>query len=765
MSKSEYEAPQDPLTAAARAQALLNDAGADAVGAVEGEGGAGGRGAGATRAAGIPPSHETHSDPLLDCLVQLTQLHGKPYTAQALSNGLPLVDQRLTPSLLARAAARAQFTTRIVQRGLEDLPDGLLPAILILNGNRACLLLRTLADGRFLLQYPESNSPVEVDRQTLMREYAGLMCFVRPQFQFEQRSVQEGIKPRSGHWFWAVVLDNRRLYRDALLAAVLINIFALAMPLFSMNVYDRVVPNNAVETLWVLAIGISLVLIFNFVLTTARAYVVDSASKRVDVQLSAQIMERVLDLRMESRPASVGSFAANLRSFESVRDFIASASLTTLVDLPFVLLFLLVLAWISPWMLIPPLVAIAAILLVSFWAQARMESLTLKTFQAASQRNALLVESLTNLEALKTLNAQSGVQRLWEGSTQYLAYMGGKIKFISSGAVNFVQTMQQLVSVAVVIIGVYQVQESALSMGGIIAASMIAGRCLAPFGQVAGLMMQFHNARTSLHSIDNYMKMPIEHPPETEFVARPDLRGAIEFRNVSFNYPGSDQASLAGVSFSVKAGERVGIIGRIGSGKTTLEKLVLGLYQPTDGAVLIDGVDARQIDPVDLRRAIGHVPQDPMLFYGSLKYNLLVGAPHAGEREMLHAARIAGVDEFATQHPNGYAMNIGERGESLSGGQRQSIAVARALINDPPMLLLDEPSSNLDNQSEAQLKRRLQEASVGKTMLLVTHRTALLTLVDRLIVIDGGRIMADGPKDQVIEALKQGRIGGTGGRS
>ncbi|MEB5964450.1 type I secretion system permease/ATPase [Comamonas testosteroni] len=711
------------------------------------------------------PAHETHSDPLLDCLVQLTHLHGKPYTAQALSNGLPLVDQRLTPSLLARAAARAQFSTRIVQRGLDDIPQGLLPAILLLHGSRACLLLRAQENGRVLLQYPESDSPVEVEAQALEQDYTGLMCFVRPQFRFEARSRQQGMEPRSSHWFWAVILENRRLYRDALLAAVLINVFALAMPLFSMNVYDRVVPNNAVETLWVLAIGISLVLIFNFVLTTTRAYVVDAASKRVDVQLSAQIMERVLDLRMESRPASVGSFAANLRSFESVRDFIASASLTTLVDLPFVLLFLVAIAWVSPWMLIPPVVAIAAILLVSFWAQARMESLTLKTFQASSQRNALLVESLTNLEAVKTLNAQGGVQRLWESSTQYIAYMGGKIKFISSGTVNFVQTLQQLVTVAVVVIGVYQVQDSALSMGGIIAASMIAGRCLAPFGQVAGLMMQFHNARTSLNSIDNYMKMPVEHEADREFVSRPDLRGGIEFRNVSFSYPGSDQPSLSGVSFSVRPGERVGIIGRIGSGKTTLEKLVLGLYQPSEGSVLIDGVDARQIDPVDLRRAIGHVPQDPMLFYGSLKHNLLVGAPFAGESDMLHAARIAGVDEFVARNPKGYDMLVGERGESLSGGQRQSIAVARALINDPAILLLDEPSSNLDNQSEAQLKRRLEEAAQNKTILLVTHRTALLTLVDRLIVIDGGKIVADGAKEQVIEALKQGRIGGVGGRA
>lgn len=710
------------------------------------------------------PPNATHDDPLLICLVELTKFHGRPMTAQALSNGLPLVDQRLTPSLLARAASRAQCTTRIVRRGLQKLPPGLLPVIVLLKGNRACLLMQSLPDGRYLVQYPEAGSPVQVSHEQLQAEYSGLMCFVRPQFQFERGSEPASAAHR-GHWFWSAISDNWRLYRDALLAAVLINLFALAAPLFNMNVYDRVVPNNALETLWVLALGMGLVFVFNYVLTTARAYVVDTASKRVDVRLSAQIMERVLDLRMEGRPATVGSFAANLRSFESVRDFIASASLTTLVDLPFVLLFLAVLAWISPWMLIPAVGAILLALIVSFFAQARLRRLTLQTFQASAQRNALLVESLTNLEAVKTLNAQSGVQRRWEESTQYLAYIGSKIRFISAATVNFVQTLQQLTMVCVVIIGVYGVQEQTMSLGGIIAASMIASRCLAPLGQVAGLMMQFHNARISLGAIDTYMEMPVEHKSEQEYVSRPNLQGALEFRSVDFRYTGSTQLALEGISFKANAGERIGIIGRVGSGKSTLEKLVLGLFQPTEGSILIDGVDTRQIDPVDLRRAIGHVPQDPLLFYGSLKHNLLVGAPYATEADMLQAARIAGVDEFAAQHPQGYDMPIGERGESLSGGQRQSIAVARALINDPPILLLDEPSSNLDNQSESQLKQHLMQASSGKTMLLVTHRTALLELVERIIVIDSGRIVADGPKDQIIQALRQGQIGSVKGRS
>jgi len=704
------------------------------------------------------PPDVLHDDPLLDCLVELTRLHGVPSTAQALAAGLPLAGNRLTPALLVRAASRAHFSARIVQRGLDDIATNLLPAILLLDNERACLLLGE-RDGGFLVSFPESGASSDViGKAELAARYTGLVAFVRPQFRFEERAPGVG-KVKSRHWFWGAIFENRRLYRDALLAALLINVFALAMPMFTMNVYDRVVPNNAVETLWVLAIGIALVLGFNLLLTTLRAHVVDTASKRVDVKLSALIMDRVLGLRMEGRPASVGSFAANLRSFEAIRDFIASASITTLVDLPFVLLFLAVLAWISPWMVIPPVVAIVLILIVSLAAQLRMEALTQSSFQASAQRNAVLVEALAGLETVKTLNAQGHVQRHWESATQFIAYVGGKLKLLSATTVNFVQTMTQLVSVCIVIIGVYQIQEAALSLGGIIAASMIAGRCLAPFGQVAGLLLQYQNARMSLGSIDSTMKLPVERDGNVAYVARPRLGGAIELRDVTFAYPGAKEPSLRGINLKIRAGEKVGVLGRIGSGKTTLERLILGLYQPTEGAVFIDGIDARQIDPADLRRAIGYVPQDPVLFYGSLKFNLTLGAPFASDAHMLAAADLAGVSEFANRHPQGFDMLIGERGESLSGGQRQSVAVARAMINDPPILLLDEPSSNMDNQSEARLKDRLRAGGAGKTLLLITHRTALLDLVDRLVVVDRGRIVADGPKAQVIDALRQGRVG------
>lgn len=704
----------------------------------------------------IPP-HLVNDDSLLGCLVALTEHFGHPVSAQALSSGLPLEDNRLTLRVLPRAAARANCSAKLVRTNLLDVQAALLPAILLLHGERACLLLEVRKNS-YLVQYPEVDSPIEVPADELRRLHTGLVYFVKPLFRFEPRA--RGAVPDSHrHWFWAAMFQNRGLYRDAMVASVLVNIFALAMPLFTLNVYDRVLPNNAIETLWVLASGIVLVIVFNLMLSSARAYVLDTASKKVDVRLSAQIMERVLDIRMENRPSSVGSFAANLRSFESVRDFIASASLAAVVDLPFVLLFLGVLWWVSPLMLIPPLVAILIVLLVSFVAQLRMGRLVMETFQATAQRNANLVESLSGLETVKALNAQTEMQRRWESTTEFLARMNARIKRISSITVGVVQSAQQLVTVSVVIIGAYLIQDAAISLGGIIAASMISGRCLAPFGQVAGLMMQFQSARASLGSIDKYMATPVERPADRNFVPRPFLKGEVELRNVSFSYPGAAQPALNRISLRVKAGERIGILGRIGSGKSTLEKLLLGLYQPSSGAVLVDGIDIQQIDPADLRRSIGYVPQDPILFYGTLKQNLTMGAPFATDRQMLDAARVAGVDEFAARHPDGYDMMIGERGESLSGGQRQAVAVGRALVGDPPILLLDEPSSNMDNQSESMLRRRLQLVAPGKTLILVTHRTSLLALVDRLVVVDGGRIVADGPKEQVVEALREGRIG------
>lgn len=703
--------------------------------------------------------HSTHFDPLLDSLVSIARVYGIATTQESLSAGLPLENNLLTPALLPRAAARAGLTARIARRKLSDLRPGLLPVILMLQDKQACLLLEWTEDGQARVRFPESGESGDVVTQEALEAlFAGVVFFVRPVFKFDPRTPATG-ELKSKHWFWSVVFQNWRLYRDSLLAALLINIFALAMPMFSMTVYDRVVPNRAEETLWVLAIGVLLMMVFDTMLRTLRAYILDTAGKRIDVTLSARIMERVLGLRMADRPASVGSFAANLRAFESVRDFVASATITTLVDLPFVLVFFLALIWISPWLTLPPLVCIMLLLVVSLVTQRKMQELVEVSSRATSQRNATLVESLVGIETIKFMVAESSFQRKWEQNTIFLAQTSTKLKLLSNGTMNFAQAMQQLVSVTSVIVGVYLLMDNRVSMGAIIAASMLAGRAMAPFGQIAGLLLQYHSAKSGLGSVDTHMKQQPERSEESSYLHRSGFQGTIEFKNVSFTYPGQQQAVLSKVSFKIHAGEKVAFIGRVGSGKSTIQRLILGLQQPSEGAILIDGIDARQIDPAELRRAAGFVSQDVSLFYGTLKDNIALGAPFADDQDILAAADVAGVTEFVNRHPKGFDMTIGERGESLSGGQRQAVGIARAVLNDSPMLLLDEPSSAMDHQSEDALKSRLRRFATGKTMILVTHRTSLLELIDRLIVIDNGQIVADGPKAQVVEALQSGRIG------
>jgi len=701
-----------------------------------------------------------HHDPLLDCLVELTRIHGRPGTRAALVSGLPLEHGVLTPSLFPRAAARAGLSAKLSRRSLERIDAALLPAVLMLQGDAACVLLGWDGSGENArLLFPETGQgTVLLSRAELAGRYAGVAIFARPHFRFDKRTPQVG-EVRLRHWFWGALSDQWPVYRDVLAAAALINVMALTMPLFTMNVYDRVVPNRAIETLWVLAFGVALVICVDLVLRTLRGYFIDLASARIDMQLSARIMERVLGVRMEARPAAVGSFASNLRSFESVRDFITSATVTTFIDLPFALLFLLVIGIIA-WPLVFPV--LAAMILVTIYAyvlQHKMHELSETTYRAGALRNATLIESLTALETIKTQGAESVMQNKWEKSVAFVARVNNQMRFLSAAATNGAMEVQQLVNVLVVIGGVYLIGEGMLSMGGLIACTMLSSRAVAPLGQVVGLLMQYHNAKVALTSLEQVMANPIERPSDANFVHRPELRGNIEFRDVAFNYPNTQIAALKGVNFSIREGEKVVVIGRIGSGKTTLQKLLMGLYQTTGGAVSIDGVDVRQLDPADLRRNIGYVPQDVTLFYGTMRDNISIGAPFADDTAILAAAEAGGLSEFINRHPDGFEMMIGERGESLSGGQRQGVAIARAFLMDPPILLLDEPTSAMDFSSEQQFKQRLKTVAAHKTVIIVTHRNSLLDLATRIIVIDDGKVVADGPRDQVIQALQGGRIG------
>jgi ATP-binding cassette subfamily C protein LapB len=490
-----------------------------------------------------------------------------------------------------------------------------------------------------------------------------------------------------------------------------------------------------------------------------RGWFIDMAASRTDITLSATIMERVLGMKMTERPASIGSFASGLQAFESVRSFIGSATVVGFIDLPFVLLFTLVMGLISWPLVIPVLVGIALVLLYTAGVQHKMHQLSEQSMQASAQRNAVLVESLVGLETLKTLGAEGRMQSLWEKTTLLLSRTSVKMRMLSGSVTAGTLWIQQAVAVAIILLGVYLIIDAQLSQGALIAAYMLSSRVMAPVGQAAALLMQYHQAATALETLETIMQKPVERPPGTSWISRPRLQGGIEFNEVSFRYPHDERDVLRSVSFKINPGEHVAILGRNGSGKTTLEKLVAGLYSPTQGAVLIDGIDARQLDPAELRRNIGYVSQDVNLFFGSLRDNIVMGAPQVDDARVLEAVRLSGLAEFVQTHPAGLAMPVGERGELLSGGQRQGVTIARAMLNDPSILLFDEPTGAMDHASEELFKRNIREYAPGKTLLVITHRTSLLELVDRIIVIDAGKIVADGSKDQVVEALRQGRIG------
>ena len=703
-----------------------------------------------------------HPDPLLDCLVEVCRLHGNGASRASLAAGLPLVQGRLNLEVAERAAARAGMATRLQRLALDKIDAAALPAILVLAGNQACVLLGRDDQGHARVLLPETGQgAVTLTPADLAARYAGVTLFVRPHFRFDSRApaVRE---TRRGHWFWSAIGAQRFVYRDVLAAAALVNLFALAFPIFSMNVYDRVVPNHAIETLWAMAIGIVLVLCADLWLRSLRSRFVDEASARIDVALSATLLERVLGLKMAHRPESVGAFASQLRGFEQVRDFIAAGTVTALIDLPFTLVFIAVMVWLSPWLAIPVVVVFALIVVIGWVLQHRLHQLSETTWQASAQRNATLIESLSGLETIKTQGAEGTIQARWERNNLFLARMNVRMRALSSSAMYGTAWLTQGVSVAVIVIGVYLINERQLTMGALIAASMLAGRALAPAGQVVGLLMQYQGARTALESLDKLMAQPVERPGAAEgaapFIQRRELKGEIELRGVRFAYPNRDDAALDGVSFRVTPGERVALIGRVGSGKSTIQRLVLGLYEPTAGEVLLDGVDVRQLDPADVRRNIAYVSQDVLLFHGSLRDNIAFGLPFADDAAIVAAADVAGLLEFVNRHPRGFDMPVGERGESLSGGQRQAVGIARAVLHNAPLLLLDEPSSAMDFSTEAHVTQRLAAFAQGKTVLLVTHRTSLLSLVDRVIVIDNGRVVADGPRERIMQALQSGRI-------
>ena len=567
-------------------------------------------------------------------------------------------------------------------------------------------------------------------------------------------------------WLAAPLRKNRSIYIKVGIAAVMINFFALVTALFTMTVYDRVVPNNATESLIGLTIGLVAVMIFDFILKALRAYFVDVAGARIDRDIGKSIFRQILEMRLDLGRSSTGGLAGLVREIETLRDFFASATLTALVDVPFILITLAVIALIGGNVVWIPLLMIPVVVLTALATNPMMRRLSAQTLGEALGKQAVLVETIGSLETVKSANAGSMLSDRWDTAVSAHAGASLRQRLVSTVSINIAGSAQMLAYTGVVVFGVFAIAEQKLTMGGLIACSILAGRAVAPLGTIAQLLTRINAARTAYSQIDRMMQQPPEGPAGAGLTLH-NMEGSIEFRDVDFRYPGAPELALTGVNLRVATGEHIALIGPIGSGKSTLARLLIGLYPPTSGLVLIDGTDIRQLAPKSLRAKVGALFQDNVLLTGSLRENIMLGRDDVEDDEMLRASKVSLAHEFISRMPNGYDLRLADRGEGLSGGQKQSIAMARALVGKPPIIILDEPTSSVDTDTESRLMMNLRAEFQGRTLILITHRPSLLALVDRVIVMAQGRIAMDGTTEsinrQVSSRVARPRVGSTAG--
>ncbi|MCP4118075.1 MAG: type I secretion system permease/ATPase [Desulfobacteraceae bacterium] len=709
-------------------------------------------------------NHLISTDPLMQCLVILTKLNNKPASAEALAHGLPFdpkaEKQRLfsldkPKSNFSRAAGRAGFVSRLQERKLREIPTVVLPVILVLRDDTACVLKEiSYEKGVAEIVIPTvDETPMEIDLEKLEAQYLGFVFFLKRKYEGGTHSKQVEKLVDSDSWFFGTLLNFRGVYARVLLATFIVNLFVVAGPLFTMNVYDRVIPHNAIDTLWVLATGIALIYIFDVIMKFIRTIFLETAAKKSDIILSSILFEQSMNLKLKDKPQSVGAFTSNIKDFDSIRSFFASSAITAFIELPFAVIFIVVIYSINSTMAIVPLVVILLILIFSLFMKNSIYKIVERTHEAVSRRNGILVEALSNLETIKAFNASSGIQWRWEESTGDIASKSLRSRIMCNALSTLSAFLAQVSSMVIIVLGVYLIKAGELSMGGLIAVNMLSSRAIAPMSQVVSLLSGFEQMKAGLKSLNGLMGKNVERPEKKQFIRRPEFQGEIEFKDLSFSYPDEQKKALADISFKIKPRERVGIIGQVGSGKSTISKILMGFYESNEGAAFIDGLDIKQIDPVDLRHNFNYVPQDVVLFSGTVRENIILKSPHVSDQAIIVAAEAGKVNSFTDRHPMGMDLQVGERGANLSGGQRQSVAVARGFLEQGPIVLLDEPTNAMDFNTELQVIANLRKLSRGRSTIIITHKPTILDIVDRVIVMDNGRIAMDGPKDEILARL------------
>lgn len=711
---------------------------------------------------------------VLDSLVLFSKLHGKPYSAEVLSEGLPIAEGETAPKLFSvkpnaarglfsRAAKRAGFKTQIAKIGIDEISTLTLPCIILLKTDNheevnACILesFDELRENAYII-LPEIGEVVnKVKIEDLKQEYFGMAFFLKREFRFESDDFKL-IDNKQKHWFWDTIHTIKYIYKDVLLASLVINLFMIATPIFTMNVYDRVIPTSAFDTLWVFAIGVIVVYMIDLGLRFVRTHLLEVAGKKADIIMSSIIFEKVMDLKLSVIPKPIGSFANVLKEFESIRSFMASSTIAIVIDLPFVFIFLFTIYFVAGHLVWVTVVSMAVVIIYTLSVKEKMLESVKETSGAASLKNGVLIESISNLETIKSLNALSLSQYKWEEATGEIANKGIKTKTLSAAIGTVSSFVTQLNTVLLIIFGAYMVDAQTLTTGALVATVIMSGRALGPMGQVAGMIAYYQHIVSAYQSIENVMSLESEHPADKQFVRRPAFKGNIEFKNVTFSYPGTNVKQLLNINFKIDQGEKVAILGKVGSGKSTIQKLLLGFYYQDEGSVLIDGIDVQQIDPVEIRANISYMAQENVLFSGTARSNIMIKNHKASDDDLLKAAQVSCATDFINKHPKGFELPIVEKGDNLSGGQSQAICLARTVIDDSAMFILDEPTKSFDSGTSKRVLNNLKEFLKEKTLILITHTPADLVLVDRIIVMDSGKVIMDGPKDEVLRKLSGGK--------
>jgi ATP-binding cassette subfamily C protein LapB len=700
------------------------------------------------------------TDRLLQALLWVCNSHGIQKSHASFLAGLPAMG-KLSVEHGVRAMQASGFSVKLAKRDPASLPIEIYPVVLLLKDGGALILLDRTTSVRGpryeLLQAGLDEQRFFLEESELRSLYGGHCLLMKQLPKPGEAGGDEEDEPSGSRWLWQTVWRYRRYYYDSILATVLINVLSTFAGLFTIHVYDRVIPLKAYATLWALVAGVVIALLFEAAARQLRDYLMDLAARKSDITLSSALFSQALGLRLEHTPPSSGAFAHQVRQFETVRDFGTSASLAIVTDLPFSLLFIFMIFTVAGKMAIVPLVAIVISMLIALWIQFPLHTLMMQTFRDQSAMMGVLIESIEGIETLRVTGASGIMSKRYEDLTAATAFSGMKYRILSNIVMTVFNFIQQGQNIVMLVWGVYLIHEGELSAGALVGCMMFANRAIGPVGQFVGLATRFQTAKTALSGLNNLMSLPVERDPTRSYLQKPTIDGSIEINNLSFAYPATSghkpPIALNEVSLKIEKGERVAFVGKIGSGKSTLLRMIAGLYQPFEGQVKVDGIDIRQIDPVDFRNNIGYVTQDLRLFRGTLRENIFLGRPAASMEAFHEVVALTGLDRIADAHPMGYDMPIGTMGLGLSGGQRQLVALARALITRPKILLMDEPTSAMDMQTEALFTKRLEAIVQGRTVIIVTHRPSLLSVVDRVIVMDQQRMVADGPKERILAML------------